>query len=574
MRTNSHGIGTRVLARRAGDPRHLRPHDARVRPGPVDRAGRARAGRTHEGRPGPPPLARRGHAVRAERRGRPEARPGREQPQDRQLPGPFHVERRAVRLHRRLPGRRRPRLPGRPGRLQPARPRRVRRHRRPTSSSPSDGVFRLSITEPMDEVAYLDHLRLDVVDRPPGVSATPDERFAPEGPRPTGELLAWRTQIEPVRADRPRRPRRDRDPPALGPPHRRRLPQARRLDRLRRGARDRPRLRRPAQPVRARPTRWSSAWPAGSSTPTRRPTTPRRRPASRSSRPSIERRRDDGTLGSHRAPRRLSRRLAAADDARPDRQARRPALRAADQDQHGMLLRPGLHRRARPRGRGVAPRDDAARWPGPSLGYRGYTREVSPDGRQPLLYDYDYVDPAPLARFSGKLTRYGDVAELLQDGRRPALPGRARRRGPARVRRAGPARRCPRAGRGATSCGRTATARTPTRSRPPATRSGRSPGAACRRSRSAARSSGPPTRPTRPTSASTRPARPGEGIEGGTDAEVWTNFSSYPANDPHVGRAFQPTSGRRMESPTSIRGNKMEDVGGTWPKGDGQWISQ
>ena len=53
----------------------------------------------------------------------------------------------------------------------------------------------------MDEIAYLDHCRLEVVDRPPGVSATPDERFAPEGPRPTGELLAWRTQIEPVRAD-------------------------------------------------------------------------------------------------------------------------------------------------------------------------------------------------------------------------------------------------------------------------------------------------------------------------------------------------------------------------------------
>ena len=44
------------------------------------------------------------------------------------------------------------------------------------------GVFRLSITEPMDEVAYLDHLKLDVVDRPPGVSATPDERFAPDRP--------------------------------------------------------------------------------------------------------------------------------------------------------------------------------------------------------------------------------------------------------------------------------------------------------------------------------------------------------------------------------------------------------
>jgi hypothetical protein len=48
------------------------------------------------------------------------------------------------------------------------------------------------------------------------------------------------------------------------------------------------------------------------------------------------------------------------------------------------------------------------------LGHRGYTREISPEGRQPLLYDYDYVDPAPLARMAGKLTRYGDVAKLLR----------------------------------------------------------------------------------------------------------------------------------------------------------------
>ena len=71
---------------------------------------------------------------------------------------------------------------------------------RPNNSSPADGVFRLSVTEPMDEVAYLDQMKLDVVDRPPGISSTPDERFAPEGPRPTGELVAWRTAIEPVRA--------------------------------------------------------------------------------------------------------------------------------------------------------------------------------------------------------------------------------------------------------------------------------------------------------------------------------------------------------------------------------------
>jgi hypothetical protein len=49
------------------------------------------------------------------------------------------------------------------------------------------------------------------------------------------------------------------------------------------------------------------------------------------------------------------------------------------------------------------------------LGYRGYMREVSPDGRLPLLYDYEYVDPAPLARLEGNLTRYGDVAKLLRN---------------------------------------------------------------------------------------------------------------------------------------------------------------
>ncbi|MCA1685425.1 MAG: CRTAC1 family protein, partial [Planctomycetia bacterium] len=65
---------------------------------------------------------------------------------------------------------------------------------------PVGGVFRLSVTEPMDEVAYLDRLTLEVVDRPPGVSSAPDERFAPDGPRPSGEVIAWRTAVAPERA--------------------------------------------------------------------------------------------------------------------------------------------------------------------------------------------------------------------------------------------------------------------------------------------------------------------------------------------------------------------------------------
>ncbi len=52
----------------------------------------------------------------------------------------------------------------------------------------------------MDEVAYLDHMQSRCGRSPPRGSSTPDERFAPDGPRPTGELLAWRTAIEPVRA--------------------------------------------------------------------------------------------------------------------------------------------------------------------------------------------------------------------------------------------------------------------------------------------------------------------------------------------------------------------------------------
>ena len=121
------------------------------------------------------------------------------------------------------------------------------------------------------------------------------------------------------------------------------------------------------------------------------------------------------------------------------------------------------------------------------LGYRGYTREVSPDGEQPLFYDYDHVDPAPLARLSGKLTRFGDVAPLLQtDDDQLCLigPGDELR---VEFEAAGLAE-LPRGGRAATCCAASVTARTPTRSRRGATRSSRFHGAECRRTRSAGRS--------------------------------------------------------------------------------------
>jgi hypothetical protein len=70
----------------------------------------------------------------------------------------------------------------------------------PDGLAEAAGAFRISVTEPMDEVAYLDQFVLDVVDRPAGISVTPDERFAPGGNRPSGDLIAWSRAIEPVGA--------------------------------------------------------------------------------------------------------------------------------------------------------------------------------------------------------------------------------------------------------------------------------------------------------------------------------------------------------------------------------------
>ncbi len=278
---------------------------------------------------------------------------------------------------------------------------------------PIDGVFRLSITEPMDEIAYLDHVRLEVVDRPPGVSSTPDERFAPEGPRPTGELLAWRSQVEPVQAH----DLEGRDMTET----------LRHWDRL---TADQFRKRAGwigyaeehgiVLDFGGRLSRFSpedrlvlclAGWveyPYSQTNYAAATAGVALKP------PVIERRREDGTWEVIKA------------------HAGYPAglPRLTTLDLTGKLGGPRCVLRIKTNMECyfdqafVAVRDCAAESSlrvatlpvaRAALGYRGYTREVSPDGRQPLLYDYDYVDPAPLARFSGKLTRYGDVAGLLQN---------------------------------------------------------------------------------------------------------------------------------------------------------------
>jgi len=63
-----------------------------------------------------------------------------------------------------------------------------------------DGSYIIKIAEPMDEVLYLDHLKLEVVDHPANVSVYPDERFVFANPQPTQELLAFPNRYFPKRA--------------------------------------------------------------------------------------------------------------------------------------------------------------------------------------------------------------------------------------------------------------------------------------------------------------------------------------------------------------------------------------
>jgi tetratricopeptide (TPR) repeat protein len=276
----------------------------------------------------------------------------------------------------------------------------------------SAGVFRISVTEPMDELAYLDRLALEVVDRPPGVATALDERFAPTGPRPTGRLLAWRRAIEPLRAT----DLAGHDVAGTLREWDRRTVDAFRLragwigyaeehgivldfgDRFSRYG--------PSDALVLCLAGWVE-YPYSQTNYTAATAGVRLQP------PAIERLRDDGsweTIEPHAGYPAGMPRLTTL-DLTGKLTGRRCVLRIKTNmecyyDQAFVAVRDraaesSLRVAMLPVARAV-------------LGYRGYTREVSPDGGLPLTYDYDYVDPAPLAHFAGKLTRYGDVARLLE----------------------------------------------------------------------------------------------------------------------------------------------------------------
>jgi hypothetical protein len=63
-----------------------------------------------------------------------------------------------------------------------------------------EGQYVLKIAEPMDETTYLDCLQLVAIDQPPGGRVYPDERFVTAGPPPSQRLVAFNKEIHPVQA--------------------------------------------------------------------------------------------------------------------------------------------------------------------------------------------------------------------------------------------------------------------------------------------------------------------------------------------------------------------------------------
>ncbi len=273
------------------------------------------------------------------------------------------------------------------------------------------GVYRISVAEPMDEVVYLDFLELDVIDRPPGVSVALDERFAPEGPRPTGERRAFRERIEPARAT----DLAGRDVTETLRHYDRRTVDGFRLlkgwvgyaeehgivldfgDRLARFGANDPLMLCLAGWVEYpySQTNYAAATAGIALVP-----------------PTLERLRDDGRWE-----------MIEPRAGYPAGLPRRTTL-----DLTGKLTGPKCVLRIKTNMECyydqafIAPRDPAAESAlktttlsvaRTTLEHRGYMRETSPDGGLPLLYAYEYVDPAPLARMGGMLTRYGEVTELL-----------------------------------------------------------------------------------------------------------------------------------------------------------------
>ncbi len=284
---------------------------------------------------------------------------------------------------------------------------------------PRNGQLVLRIAEPMDEVTYLDRLQLLVVDHPERASVYPDERMATDGLQPTQDLLSFEEPIHPCRATNHRGKdvtaklrARDRDTVdefawrswvGFAEDHWVELDFGDRLKCI--GPTDRLFLFAAGSVEYAYP---ESIWAAGQA-------------GVAPLAPVLERKGADGKwqrlaeigfpagmprvmsfdltgkLAGNSAPLRIRTNLHVYwDQLYLARVVDRVAL-PAKAEEHRLFRVTSL-------------KVTSAR-----LEARGCVQEYSPDGKLPTIYDHDRIVPTPVNRLAGKLTRLGDVTELLRE---------------------------------------------------------------------------------------------------------------------------------------------------------------
>jgi cytochrome c-type biogenesis protein CcmH/NrfG len=284
-----------------------------------------------------------------------------------------------------------------------------------------DGRYLLKFAEPMDEVTYLDRLQLVVVDHPAGMEVYPDERFVADPRGPSQDLLAYEKarRVFPVAA----RDHRGRDLTQTLR-HRDRITAddfARRAwtgfaeehaveldfgDRL--AGFD---LREPLFLFLAGWTDYAlpeSIWAAAQA-------------GVQMEAPSLERLDGHGrwqtVLAELGFPAGLPRMMATDVTGLLTGPTCRLRIRTNMHvfwDQ--VFVAPLRERRAAdgPGDHGGSVRVTRLEVQQARLEVRGCVQEFSPDGREPTLYDDERLAPVAVTRLSGRLTRPGDVTELLQ----------------------------------------------------------------------------------------------------------------------------------------------------------------
>ncbi len=316
--------------------------------------------------------------------------------------------------------------------------------------APLDGHYVLKIAEPMSEITYLDRLQLVVLDHPAGVRVYPDERFEAGGPAPTQDLLAFRDALFPVKATDHRGhdvtaklAKWDRDTVddfarrswiGFAEEHAVTLDFGNRLAKF--GPKDRLilclagwtdypypesiwaahqagiEMLPPVLERQAADGQWEKIADAGF-------------PAGLPRMMTLE---VTGKLSGPRCVLRLRTNLHVF----WDQLFVAPLLETVHASPLAPVLRgegsgvrgsgPGRFSPLTPnpsppstgeRGESVA-RGTILEVKDAALSARGLLKEYSPDGREPTVYDYDRLDAFPVARLSGRITRYGDVTELLR----------------------------------------------------------------------------------------------------------------------------------------------------------------